>query len=41
MIDLLLVVENIFFYMGIVSLDGGEFNFNYIGRYIIGRRVGK
>lgn len=41
MTDLLPFAENIRSHTGTASLDGGESNFNYTGRYIIGRRAGK
>lgn len=41
MTDLLPFAENILSHTGTASLDGGKSNFNYTGRYIIGRRAGK
>lgn len=41
MTDLLPFAENILSHTGTASLDGGKSNFNYTGRYFIGRRAGK
>lgn len=41
MTDLLPFAENILSHTGTASLDGGESNFNYTGRYINWQKTGK